>query len=265
MRDIIRADSCVSAWLQAVRHLETQNERRDYNLVLEIRQPMTLKAGEHQVKSELDRFLKANDKHSISTVINTIFPASLYAKHGKVGMFKLYKDEVYPRLSHHPHTKWGTYFLRMTSRGAENANLLDCLIEKLRNELATNGPKRAVYELNMVDIGVDIPIYDGMVDRKLRMSGPCLSHLSFKVKADRSLLLTAIYRSHWYIERALGNFFGLALLQDFVAKESGTKPAELVCLSTMAILDTDRTSVTDVKKMMIKCNALVEERQCKTP
>lgn len=258
MRDIIRANSCVSAWLRAVQHLQTQEEWRDYNVVLEVSNPMILKPGEHEVKAELDAFLRANNKHSISTVINTIFPAALYTKHGKAGMFKLYQTEVFPKLKRHPDTKWGTYFMRMTSRAGldGNINLLEYLITKLRNEMKTPAPKRAVYEMNLIDLGVDIPIYDGISDKHYHMGGPCLSHLSFKIKPDRGLLLTAVYRSHYYIEKALGNLFALAFLQEFVAKEAGIKAAELVCLSTMAVLDTNKLSVAGVKSMLSKCAKL---------
>jgi hypothetical protein len=31
--------------------------------------------------------------------------------------------------------------------------------------------------------------------------------------ADWRLTLTALYRSHWYVQRILGNLFGLAVFQ----------------------------------------------------
>jgi hypothetical protein len=52
-------------------------------------------------------------------------------------------------------------------------------------------------------------------------------------------MLTAIYRSHYYIERALGNILGLAQLLTFVAAEVGVDVGSLVCHSTYAVIDTD--------------------------
>jgi len=255
MRDIIRAKSCTDAWLQAACHLYGQDDLRDYNLVLEISDPMSLVAHERQVFGELNQFLVSHGKHPVSTVINTIFPASLYRKHGAQQLFDRY-IEVTPSLSEHEDTKWGTYFMRMTRKTDQKGleiRPLQYLMEKLRREVSGCAPKRAVYELNLVEPFLDIPIYDAGSDKHYRRGGPCLSHLSFKLKADRSLLLTAFYRYHYYVERALGNFCGLAMLQDFVATECDIKAAELVCISSMAILDTEGTGKAPVVKMLDAC------------
>jgi hypothetical protein len=100
-------------------------------------------------------------------------------------------------------------------------NPLADLIQKLSRQVATSGPKHAAYELGILD--VDIPIYDPCSDGRRTMGGPCLSHLSFKLKDDARLVLTAFYRSHHYIRRALGNLFGLAWLQHFVATRSDSR------------------------------------------
>jgi thymidylate synthase len=255
MRDIIRAESCLDAWLTATEHLRKQDEWRDYNLVLEITRPMRLSKIEKQISSEVNGFLVSNGKHSISTIINTIFPASLYAIHGASELFERYR-EIRPMLEDHKDTKWGTYFMRMTTRTDNDGgeiNPLAYLINKLRHQVEIRAPKRAVYELNLVEPFLDIPIYDPATDKGFHMGGPCLSHLSFKLKGDRSLLLTALYRSHYYIERALGNFYGLAMLQDFVARQAGIEAAELVCHSTMAVLDNEGIRKGDVTNMLDKC------------
>jgi len=261
MRDIIRANTCTAAWLKAINHLNSLEHKHDFNLILEIANPMKVLAPEAKVKTELDDLLRKSKKQTIGTVINTIFPATLYSKHGRAGMFKAYKEEVYPKLKKHPDTKWGTYFMRMTDRpgpDGEGVNLLDYLIEKLKKEVKTPGPKTAVYEMNLVDVAAEIPIYNGSEDKHYHMGGPCLSHLSFKIDDDGRLLLTVMYRLHYYVQRTLGNLFGLALLQDFVAREAGIKAGSLVCISTKAVLDSEKMSMTDIKKMLEKCNELVE-------
>jgi len=260
MRDIIRAESCADAWLQATAHLRQQDDWRDYNLVLEISHPMILSADEKKVVEEANRFLVCHDKHAISTVINTIFPASLCVRHGADGLLNRYR-EIFPLLKKHKDTQWGTYFGRMVSRTNQEGNdikPLDYLIEKLRRQAEANAPKHAAYELSVVEPFLDMPLYDACTDKHYIMGGPCLTHVSFKLKGNRRLLLTAMYRSHYYIERALGNFYGLALLQDFVAHEAGVESAELVCLSTMAVLDHDKIAKGEVTNMLDKCTRLGE-------
>jgi hypothetical protein len=244
--------------LQATVHLRRQDGWRDYNLVLEISNPLSLSDGEKRVCEELNAFLVEHGKYSISTVINTIFPASLYVRHGATEVFRKYRT-VAVSLRKHSDWAWGTYFERMTSRvdaKGKQINPLEYLLFKLRRQAKAMAPKRAAYEISLVEAFLDIPVYEAGTDKGYHMGGPCLSHLSFKLKTDRSLLLTAVYRSHYYIERALGNFYGLALLQDFVAKECSVKPAELVCLSTMAVVDTEKVRRSEVANMLDRCMQL---------
>jgi hypothetical protein len=197
-------------------------------------------------------------------VINTIFPACLYNGSGAEEFFRQYR-EITPELRNHPdNKKWGTYFMRMASRTdseGREVRPLERLIERIRKQSKASSPKRAWYELNLTDPFLEIPIYDNLMDPGWMMGGPCLSHLSFKLRADQSVVLTAFYRSHYYIERALGNFCGLALLQDFVAKEAGLKSAELVCHSTMAQIDHSDFGKTKVKTLLAKCRKLKVSHQ----
>jgi thymidylate synthase len=77
------------------------------------------------------------------------------------------------------------------------------------------------------------------LDGNRTRNGPCLSHVSLKVGVEDTLYLTALYRSHSYVARALGNFLGLASLQAFVCDQTGLAPGPLVCVSTYARLETD--------------------------
>ena len=238
----ISTNTCTSAWLQACAHLEQTSHWRDYNVILEIASPMTLPPNEKLVYGIFDQFLAERADMRISTVINTIFPATLYVRHGADGIFKRYR-EMWPALKEHQHVKgrWGTYAHRITeSRDAAGAtfNPLKDVIDKLKKQLASSSTLRAAYELNPFDPFLNIPIYRGASDKGYTMGGPCLSHLSFKLTADHRLMLTAFYRSHYYLQRALGNLFGLAWLQFFVAREVGIEPASLICHSSMACLDT---------------------------
>ena len=83
MKPII-ADTCTKAWLQAIRHLSNCDSWRDYTLVLEISEPMRLPPEDRAVYDIVDSFLAEKTTIRISTVINTIFPATLFAREFEV-------------------------------------------------------------------------------------------------------------------------------------------------------------------------------------
>jgi hypothetical protein len=55
----------------------------------------------------------------------------------------------------------------------------------------------------------------------------------FKLLPSDRVMLTVLYRYHYYIEKALGNLLGLAQLLYFVAKETGLGVGPLLCHSTL--------------------------------
>lgn len=238
----IEAETCVDAWLQACDYLLAQSvdDWRAYNIILQIADPLALPRQDHAVVAVLDRFLTERGGLPINTVVNTIFPAQLYLRHGAARLQERYMTEIYPQVKQHPDWQWGTYAERIFSRkdcdGTEVKPLQD-LLEKLKGQLALPGPNRATYELGIVDPFLDIPIYDPARDRHRPIGGPCLSHVSVKLTKDKRIMLTGFYRSHFYVQRALGNFLGLAHLQHFIAKEVGVESGPLVCHSSMAQLE----------------------------
>ncbi|MGH8612251.1 MAG: hypothetical protein ACREYF_09475 [Gammaproteobacteria bacterium] len=266
----IEAATCVDAWLQACDHLleHDKDNWRAYNVILEITDPIALPSGEEAVVRILDRFLTERGGLPFSTVVNTIFPAQLYVRHGAAGVYDRYVSEVYPQIEKHPDCSWGTYAHRILCRTAADGatiNPLRDLIKKLKTQLALDGPNRAVYELGVIDPLLDIPIYDPTTDRSLPIGGPCLTHVSVKLTAKRSVMVTGFYRSHFYVQRALGNLFGLAHLQHFIAQETGLAMGPLVCHSSMAHLDLknkkkgapehEKWGKPDIRELIARCHA----------
>lgn len=147
------------------------------------------------------------------------------------------------------------------SRTVRHSIPLACLIKKLKSQLQKNNTKRAAYELNPYDPILDIPIYDDCLDGAQTLGYPCLSHLSFKVTSDRRLMLVAFYRSHHYIQRALGNLYGLGWLQHYVATQAGIEPATLLCISSMAMLDTSskQWGSSDIENLLDECNGILNK------
>jgi len=236
---------------------------REYNLILEIAEPMTLRDDEKQIYAVVDSFLTKHGKQSLNSVINTIFPAGFYAREGAASVIESY-GEIAEKIRHHPdNCRWGTYAYRMLTKRKDEKNRefipLQAITEKLKAQLQSASAKRAVYEVNLIDPMVDIPIYEAEKDRTNTRGGPCLSHVSFKLKDDHRLMLTAFYRSHHYVQRALGNLFGLAWLQDFVASAVGVKSAELVCISSMAMIESDENwEKNETNSLLAHCNKLLD-------
>jgi len=238
----IEAQTCVDAWLQACDYLLAcnQDDWRAYNVVLEIAHPIALPPGDRAAVAILDRFLIERGGLPINSVVNTIFPAQLYRRHGAAGLSERYLTEIFPTLKRHPDWHWGTYAQRLFERvGSDGKPIrpLETLVTKLQTSLASASANRAAYELGTVEPFLDLPIYDPGRDRNRPIGGPCLTHLSVKLAPDQRIMLTAFYRSHFYVQRALGNLFGLAHLQHFIAQETRRELGPLVCHSSMAQLE----------------------------
>lgn len=175
----------------------------------------------------VDRFLAQYDK-SIETIANTIFPEALYCSFGAPKFFDVFRDRVLKKVRRNE--RWsGYYFERMVQfpYPPENpTNQLWDVVERLRTVKALNK-----FEMSLFD-----PVRD--VDDS-PYGGQCLSFLSFKVHAgsSRTLMLTATYRNHYYIEKLLGNLIGLGRLMAFVARETEMQLGSLTVVSTHAVID----------------------------
>jgi hypothetical protein len=235
----IRGESRAETWFSAVQHLSTCSDWEDYNLVLEIRDPMRRNALDQRIEEGVDEFLRGTGKFPLSTVAETIFPAGEYRRHGPKGVYETYPNDIYPKIKRLPELRWGTYAHRLVRRDAPggSVNPLKYCVEKIRRQLAGPSVKGACYELSLCDVALDLPLYDPVNDRKNHIGGPCLSHVSLKIMRDRRLALTALYRSHFYVQKALGNLLGLARLQAFVCEQTKLPPGPLVCMSTYATLE----------------------------
>ena len=225
------------AWIKAIDHLRNIAEDNiEYNLIMEISKPTSSNEISKFIRKEFDTLLSTSELYSVHTVAETIFPLSEYRQHGLRGITEVYPDEIFPEIKSSPGNSKGTYALRIV-RGKDPAGNdcrpLEAIIDRLKKQINKKGI-RCAYELSLEDVQT-IPINR---NDSFLQGFPCLSHLSFKLSRDRSQLhLTAIYRSHYYIQKALGNLLGLARLQHCIANELGINVGKLVCHSTLAHLD----------------------------
>lgn len=255
----------VPTWLAAARHLEFCPSREGLNLILEISDPINVTVADRIVMNRVDIALAFKEKNGLTlrTVAGTIFPQAMYAEHGRPAFYERYFAAI--KRGKKAGT-WGTYAHRMMSRpskdGRTTINPLEMIVIKLRED---GQPKKnsngqvssftSAYELGIAEpeddlatnaepqtdeIGAELPTYSASIEGKEWLGFPCLSHVSFKrvVSAEGAKVnMTAIYRSHHYCARALGNLIGLGQLLSFVAKESELKVGTMTCVSTHATLD----------------------------
>lgn len=252
----------VPTWLAAAQHLDSAPKRKAMNIVLEIDDPLSITDEDNAVMQRVDAAL-APIGLTLRTIAGTIFPLDLYRRHKRPAFYEKYKEML--KRGKKKGT-WGTYAHRMIERASKDGkgtiNPLEMLIQRLRVDGQPTKKDRSTssytsaYELGIADPAVDlamvqvvddaegdVPTYSAAIDGRDWLGMPCLSHLSFKrVKEDDGAVvhLTAMYRSHHYCARALGNLLGLAQLLSFVAKEAELKVGTLTCLSTHAVLDVER-------------------------
>ena len=237
----------VMAWLEATRQVFSQPQHEAYNVVIDIEQPVVCTATSHPVLERVDGFLRPRSK-PLMTVANTIFPNAIYKKHGIEGLYSTFHDVLLPKVRRD--CNWtGYYFERMTKVVASDGTVLNPLQDVIRR-ISDPGIKAK----NKFEIAIFDPLRD-LSDSPY--GGQCLSHLSFKVvgKADKKLLLTVIYRNHFYIEKLLGNLIGLSQLLSFVAHESGVKPSSLTVISTHATTTQQcDASVGEISQLIDDCS-----------
>ncbi|MDR7024168.1 hypothetical protein [Pseudomonas peli] len=264
MANVFKRSSVVQAWLAGARYLAEQKSLDATNIILEIETPQKASLADRDVISTVTAALKSkNAKRSVMTAAGTIFPNTTYKHYGRPGWYEIYKSLI---KRGKPKSDWGTYALRMIQRTDATGtiyNPLDKIIEKLKSRKAPNQKAfKAAYELGVSDpsvdicafdngFGFDLPTYNPDTDRGDYMGLPCLSHVTFKLM-DGKVDLTAIYRAHYYAERALGNLIGLAQLQNYVAIEAGYEPGVLTCISTYAKLDEGLGGITGARRLLNK-------------
>ncbi|WP_412529161.1 hypothetical protein [Burkholderia lata] len=239
----VYATSRAEAWLKSAKVLFAEHERI-YNLVVEIQEPGLETDATKSIEQRVDKFLAEHNCLPVQTVADTIFPAAEYKSGGLKKVFA-YPTDVYPHIKSISANRWGTYALRLTQRVCSDGttmNPLELVIEKLKAALASakrakNGPQRAIYELDMALEPLELKFYDVEQDYNNPRGGQCLSHVSLKLGPEHELYLTALYRYQYFVQKALGNFKGLARLQACIAREIGVPVGPLVCHATLATLE----------------------------
>jgi len=253
MAFLIDAPTITDAWLQAVGHL-SRHDRETFDLVVAIANPTPALVDGRVVKA-LDNLLRQRRFQDVITVRNTIFPVEIArSSHTRGELYTRYA-RLLPRLRRFKANRRGTYFERLINhtpiRDAEGVNQVEGIIRTLEGELARRelqqGPLAHIYEAQIYIPGRD----------NRPMGFPCMSSLSFHL--DRvDLRLSATYRNQYYIQKALGNYLGLAELQCYIASAVGLRQGPLSVHAFHAEIDPE-VSKRDVDDLLRACETLGHE------
>lgn len=245
--------SCAQTWLTATRAVDGLPGRSFHNVIMTVQNPCVRDDNDAAIEDAVNAYLRSHDKYPLSTVANTIFPEALYRAHGAPLFYDVYLKQVCTRRSN---KGWGRYFERMISHPTQtDLNPLQSLIEKLYREGKRKGGVGNAFEMTLLDAPTEISIYDPLRDAKTIIGGQCLSFLSFHIGPNKQLLLTAVYRNHFYMARLLGNLIGLGRLQRFVAEKAGLEMGELTVISTHAEVDTVG-SRPEISALLEQCSTM---------
>lgn len=248
----ISRPSCAGAWLAASQAVYAQPGHEGYHVLIDVYHPADVPEQDTAVVKLVDAFLTAHTENAflVRTVANTIFPQATYEAHGSPEFYGVYINRVFPRLKRSPRD-WGRYFERMMAYPGEDGaqNLLADMVAEMKRNITAQRTFKNIYEL---------PIYNPLKDRTGSPIGrQCLSYMSFKLDDDNRLLLSAVYRNHFYTEKLLGNLIGLGRLMAFVAAEVGITVGPLSVLSTHAHVDAAAATQAQLRELHAKCAAIL--------
>lgn len=238
---LIQANDISSTWLAGAKYLIDCGGSA-YGLVVEIENPLQ---EDSRVRALLDDLLLAKGKQPIDTVASTIFPSGLdHPCQGRERLYHRYRH-ILPRLHKiERRNRRGLYFERLISwplASDEEINQVEETIRKLQTERRRSNPLRSIYEM-----GVYVP---GRDHRPIGF--PCLSSISMELQSDR-LHLVALYRNQYFVERAYGNYVGLARLQGFICREVSCMPGHLMIVSGHVELNIAKGAV---KQLIRQCES----------
>jgi thymidylate synthase len=218
-------------------------------VIIDVNDPTAGASPSHPIVARVNALLSAHDK-AVEAIANTIFPWTLYERHGMPDFIGVFHERVLPKVG--KNGRWsGYYFERMTRMPIAGSDKpldqLSRVIDRINDKNNTSLNK---HELSLFDPERDVTAAP--------YGGQCLSFLSFHLKpgvasAPKTLLLTAQYRNHYYVEKLLGNLIGLGRLMAFVAAETGTRIGSLTVISTHAQVDTTVATRGQISELIEAC------------
>lgn len=197
------------------------------------------------IRRALDTLLRKGKLQRIDTVASTIFPASLWNPEApRARLYERYK-RVLRRVIRYRGNRYGTYFQRLISFGPQEINQLEHVLETW----ARGNRRRSALVASTIDPSRDHT-------HQPRRGFPCLQQVCFLPQRDGGLAVAGFYATQDMLERAYGNYIGLARLGRFMASEMGLRFERMTCVAATARRDSGlskaelRTFVRSLKKLL---------------
>jgi hypothetical protein len=221
---LIEETNLSNAWCKVMKHVVINPGKEITPLLL----TLTNFEESNDIREILDSSLKSNQRASVQTVAETIFPDSLYKFYGydRHALYEGYLS-ILPRIKKiDSKNRKGTYFERLIAFDGKT-NQLETVISSY---LKDKGVRRSKLQAAIFD------------PRKDHTNGPyqgfpCLQHVTFFVSSNGGLILNSFYAMQYLYERAYGNWLGLINLGKFMAKELQLKFERFNCYIGIEQLD----------------------------
>lgn len=239
---VVAARDLSTAWLETVAMVQEGPGRKMFHTFTSIDEPL---AERPDIRDACDTLLADWNRPDVKRVANTIFPAAMAASSPTPEALAERYRATYDTLRRFPGNAKGTYFGRIVAYPGEHGprDQLSGLIDKLRREAEDARSMSARYELGITapDTDVSTPIHTPDRDNG-RRAFPCLSMCSFQLDNDRVHLL-AQYRYEYLIEKAYGNYLGLARLLEYVATAAELAPGRLTVVAGRIHVDAGKRMI----------------------
>ena len=202
------------------------------------------------VRQALDHLLERKAWSKVDIVAFTIFPQRLWkmSRGDRSRLFARYRATV-PRwrAMNKKANGRGLYFERLVKygRGPVDGNQLEWILSQYHSR---RGVRRSLFQAAIFDPGHDHVA-------SARLGFPCLQQVSF-VPTPAGLVVNAFYATQQILDKAYGNYLGLAQLGAFMAHEMGMALARLNVMVGVAKLDGIPKSDLDLVPLIKAARAL---------
>lgn len=226
--NLLVAPNPQAAYLAALAHLKQCQGWETFNLMVQVESPLDF---DDRLHAEFENLAERLGLKTPRQVAHTIFPdGQLLSARDSAHFYSRYLSRFLPYYRKKMHgSAWGTYFGRLVGydRGDSVVNQLGDIIDSINRDGCV---RRAAY--------VMLVPYPGSETRR-PLGAPCLNYLALQLEPGDppSMGLLAVYRNHYFAERAYGNYLGLASLLEFTASQTGHAVGRLTCLSSHAKLE----------------------------
>jgi len=244
-RGVIEAPTISEAWLGALRLIAGKSADLGTPLTVSFTDfdDAGMPVEQRSIRHRLDAQLKARQAVAVATNAAMIFPLdSLRLMEMRLGrtvsaveLADYYVRFVYPRLrAQNAHANGrGTYFLRMIAYGRDPKDDAAAGFNQLQKLLSIWARRRGVVQ-SRLQLAIRDPQRD--LNDNPRPFFPCLQQVSFAHDRGNGISVTGYYPTQYILDRAYGNYLGLAHLAWFIARSLQRHVVRVNCICAHPLL-----------------------------